>query len=871
MPARWESDEKLKPWEKDELASPRSGVSKAVGAFGGGVNEGLAGLLGAPVDLANWALGAVDLGSERPFGGSAMLKDLARKGGLIASEDYERPPGLKPFHRAGQTFGEAVGIGAAPLTIARTGAKVHRLAEPLIQAARTSPGRTAAIELMGAEGAAIGRGVSEALAPGNELAGMGAEIVGGVANPGAIVARGIKSGSQAISSYLPGGTRRRAGRTAAKVVRGVGESPGAVVEALRAPRSFAGPRLTAAEQSGSLAMVALQKRLARDVPELDNQLRKQAEQMSKDFNSAYDDALRRGDTGALTEIANARVGWLREILNARIASAEKAGTQITQALGPRQKPSSLGKSAKETLLRSLAEAEKQESRLWSRVVKERIVPQGDLAPLSEAMAGARGRLLPDERFPGIIEAQLGRMFKEGAEPVPAKDLVRLRGVMLGEMRRMMTDPAKDQTMRGALGLMEDSIIRVLNDPEYDEARQFTATLSELFKTGAPGKILGVDLAGGARIPDEAALSATVGRGGEAGAAASRQIEEAAGLSGLPDVPRETTRPLQLDFLRNAVTDLVDPKTGRISANALERWRRDNVDLLERLPGLNTSFDSVTNAQRTMETFATQSKKVEKLISGQQALSRLIKNEDPTRVVGQILSGPSPASGYREIAKLAGRGGADARAGLRRATFDYLLGKGSTAFPGSDLRAALTDKPNRLQRSLMETMIDQKVMDRGQAGRLLKIADEAKRLEEIAGMGGRVDEVIDDATALTELLQRVSGARLASHVGGGGYGGSSLIVASAGSKFVRRILNKIPAGNEMKLLAEAVNNPKLMADLIEAGDSPRLQRSLERQINAFLLQTAIMDDEQRENLDTEVRGLLVPITEGTLTGPRRGVQ
>jgi hypothetical protein len=77
----WEADEivggqEASPWETDEMVGGEStkGIMPYAREFAGGFNVGLAGMAGAPVDITNFMLSKVGLGTEKPFRGKRIYK-----------------------------------------------------------------------------------------------------------------------------------------------------------------------------------------------------------------------------------------------------------------------------------------------------------------------------------------------------------------------------------------------------------------------------------------------------------------------------------------------------------------------------------------------------------------------------------------------------------------------------------------------------------------------------------------------------------------------------------------------------------------------------------------------------------------------------
>lgn len=153
----------------------------AIGQVGTGLSEGVANVLGAPVDLMNAGLSLLGIDTEKPFMGSKSIKeDVLEPLGVM-----EGPPqttGDRFLRKAGQVVGETVGA-LAPMLAAgqkvQQGAKVAGKAAGLVprvvsqnpqglkrvtdgltdivsQMATLDPGKLAAVEMAYAAGAGLG-------------------------------------------------------------------------------------------------------------------------------------------------------------------------------------------------------------------------------------------------------------------------------------------------------------------------------------------------------------------------------------------------------------------------------------------------------------------------------------------------------------------------------------------------------------------------------------------------------------------------------------------------------------------------------------------------------------------------------------------
>jgi len=155
-----------------------------------GINEGIASTLGAPVDLANSALGlgaeglnylaGTDLqAADKPFLGSEWIGDRLSGLGAIGAESSR--PGMGFIRRVGQS------VGASALPIAGTA---------------TSLGR-GLFGLGSAAAGGIGAATAQQVAPGNPYAELGGELVGSALGGGAGFLRGRRLAQREIESAVP--------------------------------------------------------------------------------------------------------------------------------------------------------------------------------------------------------------------------------------------------------------------------------------------------------------------------------------------------------------------------------------------------------------------------------------------------------------------------------------------------------------------------------------------------------------------------------------------------------------------------------------------------------------------------------------------
>ena len=102
--------------DKDYPPPPRQTTARGLADAGiSGLNAGIAGTLGAPVDVANTALYGLGLEtSKAPIMGSAWLRDIEQRVGIR--------PNLPPDATTAEKIAHAAGYGTAATTVPAAGA-----------------------------------------------------------------------------------------------------------------------------------------------------------------------------------------------------------------------------------------------------------------------------------------------------------------------------------------------------------------------------------------------------------------------------------------------------------------------------------------------------------------------------------------------------------------------------------------------------------------------------------------------------------------------------------------------------------------------------------------------------------------------------
>jgi len=278
--------------------------------------------------------------------------------------------------------------------------------------------------------------------------------------------------------------------------------------------------------------------------------------------------------------------------------------------------------------------------------------------------------------------------------------------------------------------------------------------------------------------------------------------------------------------------------------ALMQWREKYSDLLESFPAVQKMIEEADSTADFLLKSDRVIKRLDDRVKDAKAFQALIGHENPTKAVEAAWNSKNPmkeldslveilnaAADPSRRAKYSGRINfseidlEQARSGLQKAVMDFVFtrgGKGSEdGFSPSAVYNAVFDKiPNARgdTNTLGNWMVANKIISEPQLNSMQQglralIAAEGRKL---AG-----DVVFTaDAPLLLDFYTRLAGARLGTMVGGmmGGRSatGAGLIEAEAGSRFLRKITQELPALSEYDALENILLDPELLAMALRKG-------------------------------------------------------
>jgi hypothetical protein len=459
----------------------------------------------------------------------------------------------------------------------------------------------------------------------------------------------------------------------------------------------------------------------------------------------------------------------------------------------------------------------------------------------------------------VMKYKLGRNTDEFLETgkVPDRFVPRLNDMDVGEMvnyRSNLLSLAREAAGKGDMGnakfygTLAEGILKdleTLKAPAFDQARGFSKALNDTFtrtfasdvSMTAPGS---KTMAGAERMPAEILVTRAFGSNADVTAMRMNEVEDAVKFmrtqyddavnkygkrsklalalkpqADLADMQVASIRDAQDRVYRLAAAKAIDPVTGRLSPRMLEKFAAENQPMLEKL-GIYADLQDAKKAELAFRAIKDQNSEINKTIANQSAFAQVLKFENPTNAVIDALNSKFPVKNISGLVKLANAGGPDAVNGLKSTLFDYAYTKagGDGRFSIQGFNDALLKPLGANQPSIVNIMRSQNIITQQEVNNLKRLMIPMMRVEKAMSNKNELNKVLDGAGAVEELAMRIVGANIGTSVSGGGPG--SLIAASAGSKYVREIFDKMPNFMVRSTIEKALQDPQMMAALLRRG-------------------------------------------------------
>jgi hypothetical protein len=191
--------------------------------------------------------------------------------------------------------------------------------------------------------------------------------------------------------------------------------------------------------------------------------------------------------------------------------------------------------------------------------------------------------------------------------------------------------------------------------------------------------------------------------------------------------------------------------------------------------------------------------------------------------------------------------------------DYAVRKASSGsgFSFQRLNDTLNNPLIRDGMSMMEMLQRQGVVTKPQTRQLQEIVEEAAMIE-MAMEGRAAIDISETPDGVYDLAARYVGARAGAAAAEGSAGGASLVMAGAGSRFSRKIFEKVPASRASAVLLEAIENPRYAAALMRRHRTKVDAIKTQRRLEAWLIQAGITAPGDLQETKEEKRDFSLPV-------------
>lgn len=801
--------------QKERSLSGRLKIGQPEEQKMGFLNKGIAMTLGAPVDLTNALLNVVGMGSDKPFGGSESIRSGMEKIGAPTPDRDPETTGEYIFSGMGEAAGAILPVSALARRYQGAQNAIGQMASGINREAVQKPISTGIAELTAGGAAGIGRDIAET----NDLGPTGQALLeltagltpGGTVHairrgPVSMAARKTKDlGAKAFVPFTQAGAEVRAARR-------VQELSDDIPEALSGIKDLEGYGLSPAASTGQEGLLQLEDAVLRGDPA-------RARNMSKRTEKAVDDLERsilsegKEFIGKPKQLMDIRKKRALSALDARVETAADDAAASLADLGE-VSPEDATMAVRDRLVAALNDAKVEESRLWSRIPEKTKVPvtktMRAFKSLRESLPMASVNDMPES-----AKRVLGGRMGSQSMRVTKTNIKELDGLYkkLGEEATKARAEKNFNTARIAEDLREAILADIDNadgGPGVQEtiktARAFSRQLNEKFRKGSVGKILGFGREGGPKMAPELSMQQTIGRSGQAGELARREIAMATQYD--PTALEGMQNYIKGMFMRNAVED------GFVNPSKAKTFIRSNKEILDAFPGLRRQLSVAKNAEdvrrrvtKKGDFFRTKIQKPE-VGTASRVLNSTIGDE-MDRIFSR--SNDDPEATMKAVMRtLAKDKSGDAKRGFKAGATEWLFGKAmrgvSGQVSGAKLKAMIEDPA--------QAKVLRQIYSKPELDRISKVADIMERFRKQQGSNSPSIAILNDKPAwLLNVLAGTLGARFGSQVArGSGYGNIQIPGIFASS--FRKLANRLTADKAVQMLSDAVEDPKLFQALLE---------------------------------------------------------
>tara|TARA_Y100000015_G_scaffold35588_1_gene36362 strand:- start:574 stop:3219 length:2646 start_codon:yes stop_codon:yes gene_type:complete len=836
-----------------------STASEKIEGAGRGVNVGLADVLGSPVDainqlprLLNLLPGEQGFGpiTENPVGGSQSIRNAMTNLFDLGYQDIQDlPKDQRPFAQGGEVFGQTVGtilpvfgaarnVSALDATVkaAPKSNIVSQTVDDIVKTTAANPGTTAAVETGLALAPSVGAGFAEQARPGDPTTRMYGELAGAFSPVvlSTVLPTLTANITRALGTLTPSGRERQA----AKLVQTDQLERGADLTAEAKKLREAKGSGTAGQVTGNQGFLAIENELVKSGGQISEDIAKQTQLAISEFNDAYRAAITSGDPELVRLAAQARQDYLVQSLDERVKTAAKRAQDLQATNMPNVDRAQINKQARDIVESALVTARKTENQLWSGVKRDLTVRADNTL---EAFNDVKASLASGEELPAPLKAVIKDIKKDqkkkklGKGETTTGNLLRTRSRYL-ELAREARAQSKFGDAR-MYSQVADAMLKDLDPVTGDiakTAREFSRELNKKFTQGFVGKTLGFDRDGGITVDPTRTLD--VARSGQ-------DQQTLLNLQALRNAAGDQSgdmMQLQQRFLQSFASDATN-YDGSVNPQKLDNFIRSNAQTIQDL-GLTDTFTSTEQAARLAERVADQALQGTKFARTKSTTAKVLGTNNVNEFINRVLRSGDVAGGIKDVSRLAKKSGdPSVLDGLRYGVYETLLDNATTSsgmISGTRLDQLLNAKTGN--QTVRQTLMVNGLFNSQQMKNVDRLIAKTKEFESALANTDQFENLLGKEDIFFDLLLRIGGANLGGSSALGQAAGTPLVLAGAGVRTAKNAFEKMPKLRVKTILAEAIKDPKLMADLLERPTTAKLKAARNKRLNAVLVQAGIFD-------------------------------
>ena len=819
----------------------------------------MADVLGAPVDainqlpkLLNLLPGEQGFGpiTENPVGGSQSIRNAMTNLFDLGYQDIQDlPKDQRPFAQGGEVFGQTVGtilpvfgaarnVSALDATVkaAPKSNIVSQTVDDIVKTTAANPGTTAGIETGLALAPSVGAGLAEQARPGDPTTRMYGELTGAFSPVvlSTVLPTLTANLTRALGTLTPSGRQREA----AKLVQTDQLNRGAnLADEAKKLREAKGSG-TAGQVTGNQGFLAIENELVKSGGQISEDIAKQTQLAISEFNNAYRAAITSGDPELVRLAAQARQDYLVQSLDERVKTAAKRAQDLQATNMPNVDRAQINKQARDIVESALVTARKTENQLWSGVKRDLVVQADNTL---EAYNKVKASLASGEELPAPLKAVIKDIKKDqkkknlGKGETTTGNLLRTRSRYL-ELAREARAQKRFNDAR-MYREVSDGILKDLEPVEGDiakTARAFSRELNKKFTEGFVGKTLGFDRDGGITVDPTRTLD--VARTGQ-------DQQTLLNLQALRNAAGDQSgdmMQLQQRFLQSFASDATN-YDGSVNPQKLDNFIRSNAQTIQDL-GLTDTFRSTEQAARLAERVADQALQGTKFARTKSTAAKVLGTNNVNEFINRVLRSGDVAGGIKDVSRLAKKSGdPSVLDGLRYGVYETLLDNATTSsgmISGTRLDQLLNAKTGN--QTVRQSLMVNGLFNSQQMKNLDRLVAKTKEFESALANTDQFENLLGKEDIFFDLLLRIGGANLGGSSALGQAAGAPLVLAGAGVRTAKNAFEKMPKIRVKTILAEAIKDPKLMADLLERPTTAKLKAARNKRLNAVLVQAGIFD-------------------------------